>query len=233
MSMEPLRISAKQLGEMVLPGFCPRCFWLRFRLGNRLPYRTPPPGIFSSIDSYTKRYVERQLMSGKLKDFLPELTSSDSLVREYRREVLVETKVGQIILSGIPDAIFHNSSGNYTVVDYKTARFTNAQKSFLPMYEVQLRSYSYILQHNGINPVQKLLLVYLEPKTADEDLDNITLNSDALYLKMQPFTHIVEDDQYQILKLAENASKFLSGELPSPGIGCENCLMLENILRIY
>jgi len=29
--MTDLRISAKTLGELALPGFCPRCFWLKLR----------------------------------------------------------------------------------------------------------------------------------------------------------------------------------------------------------
>jgi len=30
--MEPFRISAKNLGELALPDFCPRCFWLKLNL---------------------------------------------------------------------------------------------------------------------------------------------------------------------------------------------------------
>ena len=51
-----LRISAKNLGAFALPGFCPRCFWLQLRVENRLPFQIFP-GIFSSIDAYTKRVV--------------------------------------------------------------------------------------------------------------------------------------------------------------------------------
>jgi hypothetical protein len=51
-----IRISAKNLGELAMPSFCPRCFWLKLRLNNRLPFQIFP-GIFSSIDSYTKTIV--------------------------------------------------------------------------------------------------------------------------------------------------------------------------------
>ena len=51
-----LRISAKNLGALALPGFCPRCFWLKLKAQNRLPFQIFP-GIFSSIDAYTKRVV--------------------------------------------------------------------------------------------------------------------------------------------------------------------------------
>jgi len=51
--MTQLRISAKNLGELARPEFCPRCFWLRAH-AKRLPFQIFP-GIFSSIDAYTKR----------------------------------------------------------------------------------------------------------------------------------------------------------------------------------
>jgi hypothetical protein len=51
-----IRISAKALGEVAMPDFCPRCFWIKLRLNNKLPFQIFP-GIFSSIDAYTKRVV--------------------------------------------------------------------------------------------------------------------------------------------------------------------------------
>lgn len=53
--MTDLRISAKALGELALPDFCLRCFWLKLH-ARRLPFQIFP-GIFRSIDVYTKRVV--------------------------------------------------------------------------------------------------------------------------------------------------------------------------------
>jgi len=53
--MPQFRISAKTLGELALPDFCPRCFWLKLH-AKHLPLQIFP-GIFSSIDAYTKRVV--------------------------------------------------------------------------------------------------------------------------------------------------------------------------------
>ena len=52
-----IRISAKALGELALPTFCARCFWLKRKMRNRLPFRQPLPGVFSAIDSITKEVV--------------------------------------------------------------------------------------------------------------------------------------------------------------------------------
>ena len=51
-----VRISAKNLGELAMPSFCPRCFWLKLKLNNRLPFQIFP-GIFRSIDLYTKDVI--------------------------------------------------------------------------------------------------------------------------------------------------------------------------------
>ena len=52
---EPITISAKNLGGVAMPGFCPRCFWIQMH-AEGIPYQIFP-GIFSSIDSYGKRLV--------------------------------------------------------------------------------------------------------------------------------------------------------------------------------
>jgi len=53
---EQIRISAKNLGAVALPDFCPRCFWIKLRLKHKLPFQIFP-GIFSSIDTYNKGIV--------------------------------------------------------------------------------------------------------------------------------------------------------------------------------
>ena len=54
MNEKQIRISAKNLGQLVLDDFCPRCFWLKLKLGFKLPFQIFP-GIFSTIDSYSKK----------------------------------------------------------------------------------------------------------------------------------------------------------------------------------
>jgi hypothetical protein len=56
MTGEQIRISAKDLGAVAMPTFCPKCFWIKLRMGRKLPYQILP-GISSSIDAYTKRIV--------------------------------------------------------------------------------------------------------------------------------------------------------------------------------
>ena len=62
-------ISAKDLGALSLPDFCPRCFWIERHMG-----KSPSifPGIFSSLDAITKRSAHRSFLErGKAPDWLP------------------------------------------------------------------------------------------------------------------------------------------------------------------
>ncbi|MEK7873958.1 MAG: hypothetical protein AAB502_08910, partial [Chloroflexota bacterium] len=52
--MKEVIISAKNLGGFAGPDACERCLWIG--LHGKLPYQIFP-GIFRSIDSYTKKVV--------------------------------------------------------------------------------------------------------------------------------------------------------------------------------
>src|ERR1035437_6601590 len=51
------RISAKKLGELAMPDFCPRCFWIRQHMDGDPPFFIFPR-IFNDIDNFTKRVVQ-------------------------------------------------------------------------------------------------------------------------------------------------------------------------------
>ena len=51
-----LRISAKKLGRLAQPTFCPRCFWILTHMTCDTPYSVFPR-IFTDLDVYTKRLV--------------------------------------------------------------------------------------------------------------------------------------------------------------------------------
>jgi len=59
--------------------------------------------------------------------------------------------------------------GNYHIVDYKTAKFTERQDELLPLYEVQLNCYAYLAEEYGYKPVTNLSLTYCQP---NKDIDN-------------------------------------------------------------
>ena len=167
--MEGLRISGKDLGQLALPEFCPRCFWVQRRASEGLPFQIFP-GVFSSIDAYTKRVVHQYFdVYGRAPDWLAPLGS----IRGYREpphysKFNTKHPSTGILLTGALDAIFERQDDTLVLADYKTAKFTGAQDALLPMYEVQLNAYAYIAAALSWPTVSALALIYTEPETETE-----------------------------------------------------------------
>lgn len=104
--MEQIVISAKNLGALALQSFCPRCFWLKMRCENKLPYQIFP-GIFSSIDSYTKKVtnLHHQKLS-VIPKWLNEFGDLESPVKvpHYKKFFVVDQDTN-VKLWGAPDEI--------------------------------------------------------------------------------------------------------------------------------
>ncbi len=161
-----IRISAKNLGALALLAACQRCLWLKLRLNHRLPFQIFP-GIFSSIDAYTKRVVhacfdEHDGPPSWLSDLGPIVGYRDP--PHFTHFNYVDTE-HNILLTGMPDGILVRSGRSHIIVDYKTAKFTATQDKLFPMYEIQLNAYAAIGQRCGFKPVTGLALIYMEPMT--------------------------------------------------------------------
>jgi len=196
-------ISAKDLGRLNMPDFCPRCFWLERHIDK------PPgifPGIFSTLDAITKRSTHRSFSErGKIPDWL----DIDDLIEVEEGDIYFKLPVeqGNWILTGYPDDVFKNKKGNYHIVDYKTAKFTERQDELLPLYEVQLNCYAYLAEEYGYKPVTDLSLVYCQPNKDLENDENFKLGFETFILK-------VDLDLSIIPKLLLKAREVLNEEKP-------------------
>ncbi len=161
-----LRISGKDLGAMALPEFCARCFWLKRRTDAGLPFQIFP-GIFSSIDSFTKKVVHGWFdHHGSPPPWLRLIPGIVGYKEppHYSRFSHRDSASG-VLLTGAPDAVLRRADGSLVIADYKTAKFTDNQDALLPMYVVQLNAYAFIAQQLGWERVSGLALIYAEPQT--------------------------------------------------------------------
>ena len=109
---DEIRISAKNLGQLLLRDYCPRCLYIKLRLGNTLPWSIFP-GIFSSIDSYstkiTWQYFEKY---GKLpKWFAPFGQCIMPIKVPHHSKFSIIDEVSNVRLTGVPDDIFFMRNG--------------------------------------------------------------------------------------------------------------------------
>jgi len=214
-------ISGKDLGQLALDDFCPRCFWLE-RHNGKCPQIFP--GIFSTLDSLTKKSVQRSFSEHSLKpDWLP-FTDIRRVVR--LKHIKVPTAFGNWTLTGAPDDVFQLDDGTFFIADYKTAKYTYNQDLLLPEYRVQLNAYAYALPMQGIGPVSRLALIYCEP--------NENLDTDADFkLTFTIYTHEVPIDTSEIPKLLLRAREILDSEYPPPANpSCKGvCAWIEQVYQ--
>ncbi len=232
---ESIRISAKSLGELALPNFCPRCFWIKLRCSHKLPFQIFP-GIFSSIDSYTKKITNMHFQQHeKVPAWFGGFGSlgKPMKVPHYTKFSVIEPKAN-ILLTGVPDEILCKGDGSYFIVDYKTSKFTSTQDKLLPMYEVQLNTYAYIGERVGFNPVSGLGLIYYEPQTgiSVEQVDSFILD-DGFSMNFSGKLLPIELKADNIPVLLKRVREIYDlPEAPNRVEGCKDCGLLDTLLSI-
>jgi hypothetical protein len=229
------RISAKNLGAFALADACPRCMWLRLELGNRLPFQVFP-GIFSSIDSYTKHVVHGWFdRHGSAPPWLAELGDLRGYIEppHWSRLQWLDPATG-ILLTGTPDGVLAHGDRLLAIADYKTARYTQGQDALLPMYEVQLNAYAVIGEKTGLlRPVTSLALVYCEPVTdASAATDAANQRADGFAMGFCVRVHHVALRPETIPPLLVQAMILFDMPTPPPGRpGCRNCEMVDGLVE--
>lgn len=216
-------ISAKDLGWLKLPDFCPRCFWIERHIGK------PPavfPGIFSTLDAVSKRSAHRSFLeNNKVPGWLPIADAVE--VEEEETYFKLPVKFGNWILVGKPDDIFRTKYDTYHIVDYKTAKFTARQDELLPLYEVQLNCYAYLASQYGFDPVTHLSLIYCQP---DECLDN----DEEFKLGFKTFHLSIDLNLGIVQELLLKAREILNQAKPPSAAGnCKGlCLWVDKVITL-
>ena len=236
-SDEPLiQISAKNLGYLALPDFCPRCFYIKLKLKFILPYQIFP-GIFSSIDSYSKKITWAYFQ--KYKRIPPWLTPFGELVEpvkfpHFSKYFIIDENTN-IKLTGAPDEIFLCADNSYFILDYKTAKFTKNQDLLLPLYTVQLNSYAYIFEKLNMGDISGIALCYYEPLTniSADNLDSLLI-SDGFHMAFKAHLLKLELNPGGIVmpllwRVREIVRK---GDIPEGREGCKDCWKLEELVRL-
>jgi hypothetical protein len=232
-SPSSLRISAKNLGAMAMPDFCPRCFWLG--LHYDLPFGGPFPGIFSSLDSYSKKVVHAHFdRFNRAPEWLSSLGEFTSYIPPpTARTFFIDDPDTGIRLTGAPDAIFVRPDDSKAIIDYKTAKHTSGQDALLPIYEVQLNGYAMIADQLGMGPVKELALVYTEPVT-DGDANFLDQARTEHGFRMDFHAKVVPvtlDPSGRVRPLLREARRIFDREAPPKGAKrCDDCENFETLV---
>lgn len=231
---DQIRISAKNLGAFALPDFCARCAWLTLHMAHRLPFQIFP-GIFSTIDSATKRVVHSYFdVHGRPPGWLTEL-GDIATYREPPHYSKFSAVVGthNILLRGTPDGMLVRPDGSHVIVDYKTARFTATQDALFPMYETQLNVYALLGDRCGFRPVGDLALIYMEPivddppsaeRRCDEMGFQLGFSSHIVRVRLQP--DLIEPLLTRVRELHDARTP------PAGRPSCNNCRLTSELIEV-
>ena len=236
MDNEVVRISAKNLGQLLLPDYCPRCFYIKLKLGNALPWSIFP-GIFSSIDSYSKKITWAYYAKyGKLpKWFAPWGEFVKPIKVLHHNKFFIVDEKTNIRLTGVPDDIFLMEDGRYFIVDYKTAKYTKNQDSLSGMYRVQLNAYAYIFEKLEMGKVGGLGLVYYEP-CGEAPVDDVeaVLQKDGFVMPFQAHLKKVDENADRVIPALLRIVRGLmdSEVVPEGRVGCEDCEKWVEVVRM-
>lgn len=242
MELTPLRISAKNLGQTALADFCPRCYWIKIHTNFKLPWQSFP-GIFSSIDSYTKSCVHHIIDShnstgtGQIRsngsyyeypDWMKQIGDvvGYETVPHWSKNKYHDEK-SNITFQGSQDDIFILSDGTRCCPDYKTAKHTDAQDKLFPMYEIQSNVYGILM---GDNP--KLFLVYMEPDTEKSSVCNNIIDQ-GFRMCFNAVVVPIENDKKKV-RQALNVTREIY-EMPNAPKGrddCKDCEQLDKVMGL-
>jgi hypothetical protein len=226
------KISAKTLGAVGLKDFCPKCFWLQQHI-KKTPWSIFP-GIFSSIDSYTKKCVHSLIDTKRQND---SYLAAMGDIKQYHKaphwsKFTKEYPQYDITLSGGMDDIFELSDGTFVIPDYKTAKYTENADALLPMYQIQLNAYKEIAEAGIFPNVSALYLVYFEPQT--EEI-NAASNSgyQLFFMEFKPKIVPIEINKPQLEAALDIVSQLLKRETPPTGReGCKDCAAIDEIISL-
>ena len=135
---------------------------------------------------------------------------------------------------GEADGIFKMADGSYAIVDYKTARYTDAQQGMFRAYRVQLNTYAYIAERLGLSPVSRLALVYMEPATDQEIAQEPSLvDSQGFVMGFRAKIVDVELRMERLVPpLLRKAKRIDDLKQPPPaGRKCRDCQAMDGLLE--
>ena len=231
-------LSAKQLGELAMPDFCPRCFWMKARMGFKAPWSSFP-SIFSHIDSYSKGMtIAHATACGTPPSWLMKFGKLTQQIPcpHWSKFSFADPATG-VVLRGAPDEMYRLEDRTIAILDYKTARYTEHQDELLPIYKVQLSVYRWLALKNtrafpgGLGETSVSGLVYYEPATHEATADMLRVNGFVM-----PFTaHIlpIQTDLSMVESLLAEAQRIVQlPDQPTGKVDCKDCQIIDHIKQM-
>lgn len=142
---------------------CPYCFWLSMVKGINQP-RGPMPTILTGLDSVIKNYFQRYRERGELPPIIRGKIAGKLIARPLSFIKFSDNSINAI-MSGKLDECVILEDGSYAPLDHKSrGSFASAVH---PAFQMQMDSYTLLLERNNYPVSDKAYLVYYVPSDGE------------------------------------------------------------------
>lgn len=222
---KPFTLAVKEVASLAMPTQCRRCFWLKRQ--TKLPFQIFA-GILSSMDAHQKRIVSEEMAaSGQIPTWLKCVGHDLTRVVPFTRGK-IPLPSGTVV-SGSPDLVLANEAQELTIIDFKSAKFTENQIAVLPLYQAQLNGYALMVAAATGLEVKRLMIVYCQPQT------DITMTFPGGYaLTFVPHIEDVPLDPAGYMVLANEAERIALSPTPPEGkVDCDDCRLVQALVDAH
>jgi hypothetical protein len=221
-------ISVKNLASLAMQGHCPRCFWIKSRLGFKAPWSIFPT-IFNSIDGFSKQVTGVHLAERHAAPqwILKFGAVTDRIKVPHWSKFSFQDPASGIALRGEPDEMFHRPDGTLAILDYKTSRFTEAADRLSLLYRAQLGGYRWIARNLGMGETSLTGLIYFDP---DTKATGDSLTEAGFRMGFTAIIRRVETDLGEIGRFLLEAKRIVGLPKPPDGTaGCKDCVVVDQL----
>jgi len=200
---------------------CPRCFWLSYKEGIKLP-----EGIQSRLanrfDTILKKYFNNYRQKGNLPPIIADKLKG-KLENPFRERYYLKINE-EYGFYGKLDECLISEEGEYVPIDFKTASSDPREKEILSSYQNQIDEYLFLMEENGKKVARFGYLIYFFPEMSIE-----LTNGFPMIIHIVKIERKVKD----IKKRIEAAVKILQGSIPDSSPECVFCNWFGRVKRYY
>lgn len=233
---DELTVSAKRLGWLHQPSFCPRCFHIQKGLNWKRPYAIPMP-IYTKLDRAQKQYISTYIdVHGHAPDWMSAVGSVVGHIHppSYTKFFHISA-AHNVKVRGNADLILELANGHLAIVDLKTANPNCENDHLAPTYLVQQNAYALAAEFQDMGTVDSVSLLYMTAMTDDVDAmapvegqqAGMVVPFEATHYQLDLNPDLVENLCGRYRELCEAV------KMPEPLEGCKECALTEGIADIY
>lgn len=231
---DKLITSAKRLGWLNMPDFCPRCFYLLKSLNWKKPWSLPMP-VYMALDSIQKRYIHRIIdETNAPPSWLHDPGEINGYIEPpHWNNFFYESDSG-VRVRGQADLILKRPNGNICIVDLKTSGSDPTRDMLMPTYVVQQNVYAMAAEQMGIGKVDSISLLYMaiqKDKSVAADIDP-GVGGNIAYFKARRHELPRKNALVEFLCLKYRDLCALK-EMPSPHSDCKECEMIRQLAELF